>query len=46
MPDHQNIHELWSDFLDAIKTGRRPVADIEVAHRSTNINLLGILSFN
>ena len=45
MPDHQNIQELWGDFLDAIKTGRRPVADIEVAHRSTNVSLLGIMSF-
>ncbi|MDW8368439.1 MAG: Gfo/Idh/MocA family oxidoreductase, partial [Abditibacteriales bacterium] len=24
-PDHQNIRELWADFLHCIKTGKRPV---------------------
>jgi predicted dehydrogenase len=43
-PDDQNIKELWADFLDAIKTGRRPVSDIEEVHRSTNMSLLGMLS--
>lgn len=43
-PDHQNIPELWADFLDCIKTGRRPVCDIEIGHRSTNMSLLGMLS--
>ena len=43
-PDSQNIRELWADFLDAIKTGRKPVADIEEIHRSTNVALLGMLS--
>jgi hypothetical protein len=43
-PDQQNIRELWTDFLDAIKTGRRPVCDIELIHRSTNMSLLGMLS--
>ena len=43
-PDSQNIKELFADFLDAIKTKRRPVSDIEVAHRSTNMSLLGMLS--
>jgi predicted dehydrogenase len=43
-PDQQNIKELWVDFLDAIKTGRRPVCDIELIHRSTNMSLLGMLS--
>ncbi len=32
------------DSLESIKTGRRPVCDIEVAHRSTNMSLLGMLS--
>lgn len=44
-PDDQNIKELWADFLDAIKTGRRPVSDIEEIHYSTNMSLLGMLSF-
>ncbi len=43
-PDSQNIRELWADFLDAIKTGRRPLCDIEEGHRSTNCSLLGMLS--
>lgn len=43
-PDQQNIPELWADFLDAIKTNRRPVCDIEIGHRSTNMSLLGMLS--
>ncbi len=43
-PDDQNIKELWADFLDSIKTGKLPVCDIEVAHRSTNMSLLGMLS--
>ena len=43
-PDHQNIKELFADFLAAIKEKRRPKCDIEVAHRSTNMSLLGMLS--
>jgi predicted dehydrogenase len=43
-PDDQNIRELWADFLAGIKTGRRPVCDIEIGHRSTNMSLLGMLS--
>ena len=43
-PDEQNIRELWADFLDAIRTGRRPVSDIEEVHRSTNLSLLGMLA--
>jgi predicted dehydrogenase len=44
-PDNQNIKELWADFLDAIKTGRKPVSDIEEIHYSTNVSLLGMLSY-
>jgi predicted dehydrogenase len=43
-PDSQNIKELWADFLQAIKSRRRPVADVELACRSTNVSLLGMLS--
>ena len=43
-PDSQNILELWVDFLKAIKTGSRPVCDIELIHRSTCMSLLGMLS--
>lgn len=44
-PDDQNIALLWTDFLDAIKSKRRPVCDIEIGHRSTNAALLGMLSY-
>ena len=44
-PDGQNIRELWADFLDAIKTGRRPISDIEEAHRSTCCSLLAMISY-
>jgi len=43
-PDEQNIKQLWADFLDAIKTNRLPVSDIEAIHYSTNLALLGMLS--
>ena len=43
-PDDQNIRELWMDLLSSIQTGKLPVCDIEVAHRSTNMSLLGMLS--
>ncbi|MDO8540427.1 MAG: Gfo/Idh/MocA family oxidoreductase [Opitutaceae bacterium] len=44
-PDDQNIREHWADFLDAIKTGRRPVSDIEDGHLSTNCALLAMISY-
>ncbi len=43
-PNEQNIKELWADFLDAIKKRSRPLCDIEIIHRSTNMSLLGMLS--
>jgi len=43
-PDSQNILELWMNFLESIKTRSRPVCDIELIHRSTNMSLLGMLS--
>lgn len=43
-PDQQNIPELWADFIKCIQTGERPVCDIEIGHRSTNMSLLGMLS--
>lgn len=44
-PDDQNIKELWANFMDAIRTGGRPASDIELGHRSTNMALLGMLSY-
>jgi predicted dehydrogenase len=43
-PDSQNIKELWTDFLHAIRTGTKPVSDIADVHLSTNMALLGMLS--
>ena len=43
-PDGENIKELWADFMSAVKTRTRPVCDIEIGHRSTNMSLLGMLS--
>jgi predicted dehydrogenase len=43
-PDGQNIKELWADFLACIKSGKKPISDIEEIHRSTNMSLLGMLS--
>ncbi len=45
MPDHQNIPELFADFLESIKDKKRPVCDIEIGHHSTNCSLLGMLSW-
>jgi predicted dehydrogenase len=44
-PDDQNIRELWADFLRAIPKNTRPLCDIETGHRSTNMSLLGMLSY-
>ncbi|CAN5881228.1 Gfo/Idh/MocA family oxidoreductase [soil metagenome] len=49
-PDQQNIRELWADLLASIDDrengGKRlPVCDIEIGHRSTNMSLLGMLSW-
>ena len=44
-PDGQNIRELWMDFLASIHSGKRPMCDIEIGHRSTNMSLLGMLSY-
>ncbi|MFC5410376.1 Gfo/Idh/MocA family protein [Larkinella bovis] len=44
-PDDQNIAQLWDDFLKAIKTKSLPTSDIEIGHRSTNMALLGMLSY-
>ncbi len=43
-PDGQNLRALFADFLDAIRSGRKPLCDIEGAHRATTLSLLGNLS--
>ncbi|NJM24696.1 MAG: Gfo/Idh/MocA family oxidoreductase [Bacteroidia bacterium] len=44
-PDQQNIAGLWADFLASIRDKRLPVCDIEIGQRSTNMSLLGMLSW-
>ena len=44
-PDGQNIAELWTDFLHCIKTGARPISDIEDGHLSSNCSMLGMMSY-
>jgi predicted dehydrogenase len=44
-PDDQNIKELWADFINAIESNKRPTSDVEEIHYSTNMALLGILSY-
>jgi predicted dehydrogenase len=43
-PDGHNIKLLWADFMQAIDENRRPVADIEPAHHSSVMAMLGMLS--
>ncbi|MFO1486003.1 MAG: Gfo/Idh/MocA family oxidoreductase [Verrucomicrobiaceae bacterium] len=43
-PDGHNIALLWADFIDAIEKKRPPVADIEAAHRSSCLPMLGMIS--
>ena len=43
-PDGHNIKLLWADFLKAIETGSKPVADLQVGHQATTLSLLGMLS--
>ncbi len=43
--DGHNVPPLWADFIDSIEKGGRPVADVEIGHLSTNLSLLGMLSW-
>jgi len=43
-PDQQNIFELWTDFIESIEAGKRPMCDIELGNRSTQMSLLGMMS--
>lgn len=44
-PDGHNLTLLWADFLEAIDSRRTPVSGIEVAHRSSVLPLLGMISW-
>lgn len=43
-PEGHNLKILWSDFLDSIESKRSPAAGIELAHRSSVLPLLGMIS--
>lgn len=43
-PDGHNLKLLWEDFMEAIETGKKGVANIEVGHRSSVLPLLGMIS--
>lgn len=43
--DGHNVPPLWRDFIEAIEEKRNPVADVEIGHLSTNLSLLGMLSW-
>ncbi len=43
-PEGHNISLLWADFIDAIEGKGKGVANIELAHRSTVLSLLGMAS--
>ncbi len=45
MPDHQNIPELWADFLMAIAENRPPAADLQNSHYATNMSLLAMIAW-
>ncbi|SFJ16412.1 Gfo/Idh/MocA family oxidoreductase [Planctomicrobium piriforme] len=45
IPDGHNVTMLWRNFLDAIESGKKPVADAEIGHRATTLSLLGMLSY-
>jgi predicted dehydrogenase len=44
-PDGHNLKLLWADFIEAIEKKHAPTAGIELAHRSTVLPLLGMLSW-
>ncbi|MEO5998632.1 MAG: Gfo/Idh/MocA family oxidoreductase [Chitinophagaceae bacterium] len=44
-PDQQNIRELWANFIQSVGDKKMPVCDIEIIQRSTNMSLLGMLSY-
>ena len=43
--DGHNITPLWKDFLDAADNGGSTVANMEIAHRSSVMPMLGMISY-
>jgi predicted dehydrogenase len=44
-PDGHSITLLWNDFTNSIEKGTKPACDVETGHLSTNMSLLGMLSY-
>ncbi len=44
-PDGHNLKILWDDFITAITDKKYPAAGIELAHRSSVLPLLGMISY-
>lgn len=44
-PDGHNLALLWADFISSIENKTKAVANIEVAHRSSVLPLLGMISW-
>ncbi len=44
-PDGHNLALLWADFMQAIDGRKTPVSSIEIAHRSSVLPLLGMISW-
>ncbi len=44
-PDGHNMKLLWADFIASIESGKKAVANIEVAHRASVLPLLGMISW-
>ena len=44
-PDGHNLALLWTDFIDSIEKKSKGVANIEIAHRSSVLPLLGMISW-
>ena len=44
-PDGHNLKLLWADFMESIESGKKAVANIEVAHRASVLPLLGMISW-
>ncbi len=44
-PDGHNLKLLWADFMESIESGKKAVANIEIAHRASVLPLLGMISW-
>ena len=36
---------LWADFISSVESGKKSVANIEIAHRASVLPLLGMISW-